>query len=219
MKNQNKILCAVFLVLLFASSIFIALPSVIAHTPSWNIPTYAYLVASPDTVGVGQYTLLIMWLNTVVPTSGGVGGDAWRNFKINITDPNGQKSTIGPFTSGAVGTTFTTFTPTIVGQYTMIFYWPGQILTNGTGEPNFRGLAYVNDFFMPSQSAPVTLTVTQNNIASWQEPTLPTDYWSRPINALNRDWSSLASNWLGGSWLVNKFQSEGQAPNTPHIVW
>jgi outer membrane protein assembly factor BamB len=219
MKNQNKIFCTVFLVLLFASSIFAALPSVVAHTPSWNIPTYAYLVASPDTVGVGQYTLLIMWLNTVVPTSGGVGGDAWRNFKINITDPNGQKTTLGPFTSGAVGTTFTTFTPTIVGQYTMVFYWPGQILTNGTGEPNFRGLAYVNDFFMPSQSAPITLTVTQNNIASWQEPALPTDYWSRPINAMNRDWSSLASNWLGGSWLVNKFQSEGQAPNTPHIVW
>jgi outer membrane protein assembly factor BamB len=217
--KKNQTLYAIVLVSMFLSSVFVALPSVNAHTPSWNIPTYAYLAASPDTVGVGQYSLLIMWLNTVVPTSGGVGGDAWRNFKINITDPDGQKTTLGPFTSGAVGTTFTTFTPTKVGQYTLVFYWPGQILTNGTGEPNFRGLAYVNDFFMPSQSTPITLTVTQTPIESWQEPALPTDYWSRPINAMNREWSTLASNWLGGAWLNSNFQNAGQAPNSPHIVW
>ena len=219
-KNRgNKTLYTIALILMLAFGIFTVLPITNAHTPSWDIPTYAYLVASPDTVGVGQYSLLIMWLNTVVPTSGGTGGDAWRNFKINVTDPDGQKTTIGPFTSGAVGTTFTTFTPTKIGQYTMVFYWPGQILTNGTGEPNFRGLAYVNDFFMPSQSTPITITVTQTPVETWQEPQLPTDYWSRPINAMNREWSTLASNWLGGAWLINNFQTAGQAPNTAHIVW
>jgi outer membrane protein assembly factor BamB len=160
-----------------------------------------------------------MWLNTVVPTSGGTGGDAWRNFKINVTDPVGKQTTLGPFTSGAVGTTFTTYTPTKVGKYSLVFYWPGQILTNGTGEPNFRGLAYVGDYFQPSQSDPITLTVTETPVQTWQEPPLPTDYWTRPINALNREWSTLASNWLGGAWLTRNFQTAGQAPNTPHIVW
>ena len=218
--HENKKTSTIALILILtASALMTTIPAANAHTPSWDVPTYAYLVASPDTVGVGQYTLLIMWLNTVVPTSGGTGGDAWRNFKINITAPDGTKTTIGPFTSGQVGTTFSTFTPDQVGAYTLVFYWPGQILTNGTGEPNFRGLAWVNDFFMPSQSAPVTLTVTENPMQSWQEPPLPNDYWSRPINALNREWSTLASNWLGGAWLTNRFQSAGQAPNTPHIVW
>ncbi|MFB3888358.1 MAG: PQQ-binding-like beta-propeller repeat protein [Candidatus Bathyarchaeia archaeon] len=219
MKLLKKTLAATTLIAVFVFSTFTTMPSITAHTPSWNIPTYAYLVASPDTVGVGQYTLLIMWLNTVVPTAGGTGGDAWRNFRINVTAPDGRVTTLGPFTSGAVGTTFTTFTPTQTGKYTMVFYWPGQVLTNGTGEPNFRGLAYVNDFFQPSQSTPITLTVTANPLPSWQEPPLPTDYWTRPINAANREWSQLASNWLGGAWLVGKFQRAGQAPNTPHIIW
>ncbi len=218
-KNPRKILTTIVFVILLSVSSFAVLQSASAHTPPWDVPTYAYLAASPDTVGVGEYTLLIMWLNTVVPTAGGTGGDAWRNFFINVTAPDGSQTTLGPFTSGAVGTTFTTFTPDQVGTYTLVFYWPGQILTNGTGVPNFRGLAWVNDYFMPSQSAPITLTVTQNPIEKWQEPALPTEYWSRPINAMNREWSSLASNWLNGAWLNNKFQRAGQAPNTPHIVW
>ena len=218
--HENKKISTIALILILtASALMTTIPAANAHTPSWDVPTYAYLAVSPDTVGVGQYTLLIMWLNTVVPTAGGTGGDAWRNFKINVTAPDGTKTTLGPFTSGQVGTTFSTFTPDQVGAYTLVFYWPGQILTNGTGEPNFRGLAWVNDFFMPSQSAPVTLTVTETPMQSWQEPPLPNDYWSRPINAMNREWSTLASNWLGGAWLNNKFQSAGQAPNTPHIVW
>ncbi len=219
-KNQKSKILTVALIALLSFSAIAVLQSANAHTPAWEVPTYAYLAASPDTVGVGEYTLLIMWLNTVVPTAGGTGGDAWRNFHINVTAPDGTQTTLGPFTSGAVGTTFTTFTPDQVGTYSMVFYWPGQILTNGTGEPNFRGLAWVNDHFLPSQSTPITLTVTQNPIEKWQEPTLPTnEFWSRPINGMNREWSSLASNWLNGAWLTNKFQSAGQAPNTPHIVW
>jgi len=218
MINGKKTFAAV-IILLFLSSIAAVQQPATAHTPSWNIPTYAYLAASPNTVAVGQYTLLIMWLNTVVPTSGGTSGDAWRNFKIDVTDPDGQKTTLGPFTSGQVGTTFTTFTPTKVGVYTMVFSWPGQTLSNGTGEPNFRGLAYVGDFFQPSTSAPLTLTVTQNPVASFPETPLPTEYWTRPINDLNRNWSPLASNWLGGAWLNNRYQTAGQAPNSPHVVW
>jgi len=219
-KQKSKMLSALALVILLSVSAFAVLQSASAHTPAWEVPTYAYLAASPDTVGVGEYTLLIMWLNTVVPTAGGTGGDAWRNFRINVTAPDGTLTTLGPFTSGAVGTTFTTFTPDQVGTYTLVFYWPGQVLTNGTGVPNFRGLAWVNDYFLPSQSAPITLTVTEDPIEKWVEPAVPTDeFWSRPINGMNRDWSVLASNWLGGAWLTNSFQNAGQAPNTPHIVW
>lgn len=219
MKRTNKSLTSIALILLFVSSALLLTQTVNAHSPSWNIPTYAYLSASPTTTGVNQYVVLVMWLNTVVPTAGGTGGDAWRNFYINVTDPAGSKSTLGPFTSGQVGTTFTTFTPTQVGKYTMVFYWPGQILTNGTQEPNFRGLAYVGDFFMPAVSAPFVLTVNQAPDQLWQEPPLPTNYWTLPITDMNRAWSVLASNWLGGAWLVNSVQTEGLAPNSAHIVW
>ena len=40
-----------------------------------------------------------------------------------------------------------------------------------------------------------------------------------PINDANRGWSTLASNWLGGSWLVSNFQRWGIAPESAHVLW
>ena len=197
----------------------IALPLSNAHTPAWDVPTYAYVTASPDTVGQGQYTNIIMWLDKFPPTAGGLGGDRWRGFMLNITAPNGDVTTLGPFTSGPVGSIGTTFVPDQVGDYSIVFYWPGQTLTNGTGVPNTSGLAFVGDNFQASTSEPFILHVQQDPIAGWQESPLPTDYWTRPINGANRDWSILASNWLGGTWLTYNFQNAGTAPNSPHVLW
>jgi hypothetical protein len=51
------------------------------------------------------------------------------------------------------------------------------------------------------------------------ESPLPTEYWQVPINDANRGWSTLASNWLKGSWLVNNFQMWGTAPESGHVLW
>jgi hypothetical protein len=188
---------AILLVLAVAS--WITLPAVNAHTPAWTITTHAYVTVSPNTVGVGQYTLIVMWLDWVPPTAGGLGGDRWYNFTLTITKPDGTKETRGPFTSSQVGSAWATYTPEQAGDYTIVFSFPGQVATNGTGTPNFRGLAYVGDYFTPSTSAPVTLHVTQEHVKEWEEPPLPTEFWTRPINDANREWSQLASNWLLGS--------------------
>ena len=190
-----------------------------AHTPAWSIPTYAYISVSPFTVGVGQYAQITMWLNCIPPTSQGIEGDRWQGFIVNVTKPDGNREMLGPFTSDPVGTKSVTYTPDQIGKYTFVFSWPGQIAGNGTGLPSQSGLVYVGDYFQPSTSDPAELTVTQEPIASWVETPLPTDYWTRPISAANREWSTLASNWLGGSWLVGNWQTEGQAPNSAHILW
>ena len=209
---------AILLVLAVAS--WITLPAVNAHTPAWTITTHAYVAVSPNTVGVGQYTLIVMWLDWVPPTAGGLGGDRWYNFTLTITKPDGTKETRGPFTSSQVGSAWATYTPEQAGDYTIVFSFPGQVATNGTGTPNFRGLAYVGDYFTPSTSAPVTLHVTQEHVKEWEEPPLPTEFWTRPINDANREWSQLASNWLLGSWLrTSNFQEWGRAPDSPHILW
>jgi hypothetical protein len=197
----------------------LSIPAANAHSPAWTIPTHAYVIAAPDTVGRGDTTAFVMWLDWVPPTAGGLGGDRWQGFKLDVTKPDGTKQTLGPFTSGPVGTTYTLFTPDQVGNYTIVFSWPGQTATNGTGTPNYRGAAYVGDYFKPSTSNPITLVVTQTSPAGWPESPLPTGIWARPINNANRDWSQIASNWLGGSWLVSNFQVAGRAPETPHILW
>jgi outer membrane protein assembly factor BamB len=218
-KPTNKLLYSVGIILLLAiSAVAIATPTISAHDPAWNIPTYAYLSASPRTVGVGETTLLVMWLNTIPPTAGGTGGDRWRGFTIDVTAPDGSKSQLGPFESGSVGITYTAFNPTQVGTYTLVFSWLGQTLAAGVnGNP--MGMSYVGDYFEPATSDPISLVVTSAPTQPWQEPPVTSGYWSRPLNAQNREWSVLASNWLGGSWLVSNFQRWGRAPNSPHIVW
>ena len=223
-RNQEKqtITTVALILLLTFSAITLTIPVSNAHTPAWDVPTYAYLTASPSNVGVGEYTVFVMWLDKFPPTAGGLGGDRWKGFQLDITKPDGSKQTLSGdqiMPTSAVGSTWTQYIPDQVGTYTVVFSWPGQILTNGTYPPLLIGVPWVGDNFLPATSAPIKLTVTQEKVQGWQEPAVPTGYWTRPINSANRDWSRLASNWLKGSWLVDNFQTAGQAPNSPHIVW
>ena len=220
-KIRRKMVSATALILLLAFSIIaLSVPIAYSHTPPWTIPTYAFTTAAPDTVGLGQYTLIVMWLDKYPPTAGGLGGDRWQNFTLTITKPDGNIDNLGPFTSGPVGSTYTTYTPDQVGDYKIVFSWPGQVLTNGTGVPNTSGTIFVGDSFLGATSDPFIFHVQQSPIQNWQEPSIPTGYWTRPINDANRGWSSLASNWLGGSWFrYSGFQEQGQAPNSAHVLW
>ena len=208
------------LILLLSISIFsVAISTAAAHDPPLSIITHSYVSLSPTQAGVNQAVQVVMWLDWVPPTAGGEGGDRWRGFMLTVTKPDGTSSDVGPFTTSPVGSTYTTYVPDQTGTYKFVLKFPGQVLTNGTGVPNFRGAAFVNDTFLASTSEPVFLPVTTSAPAEWVEPSLPTGFWERPINDANRAWSVLASNWLGGSWLKDNFQTAGQAPNTPHIVW
>ena len=107
----------------------VALPISNAHIAPWKIPTYAYITATPSTVGVGQTVTLVFWLDKMPPTAAGYGGDRWRNLMIEVTNPDGKKSTIGPYTSDPVGNGYSSFTPTDSGIYTFLFTFPGQTLS------------------------------------------------------------------------------------------
>ena len=233
MKTTNKksklitIFVATVLLLSVMTSIKLlptTIPTASAHSPAWNIPTWAYIEPSLNPVGVGQTTLIVMWLDCVSPTATGSGGALFQGYTITVTAPDGTNSTLGPFTSSQEGTYTTEFTPNQVGNYTMVFNYPGQIMTNGTGVPNPQGVAYVGDYFEPSTSTPMTLNVQSTPISSWTESPLPTSYWTLPINSANRGWSVLASNFLKGGWLssgggAGEYQNEGTSPTTAHVLW
>ena len=219
---------AIAIVTLFLLSIMastkLMMPTTSAHTPAWNIPTWAYLEPSLNPLGVGQTTLLVMWLDSVSPTATGSGGALFQGYTVTVTAPDGANTTLGPFTSSQEGTYTTSFTPTQVGNYTLVFNYPGQVMTNGTGVPNPQGVAYVGDNWEPSTSNPVTLVVQSTPISAWTESPLPTGYWTLPINSANRGWSVLASNFLKGGWLSSgdsaaEYQDEGISPTTAHILW
>ena len=225
--KTKKILFSFALILMFsAGAIFSVSPNATAQTPSpINIPTYAYLSVAPNPTGVNQAVSIIMWLDKFPPTANGQYGDRWHNFTVEVTTPDGSKQTLGPFAnSDPVGTFFTQYTPDKLGTYSFIFKFPGQVLAGENPPPegfNFGntlgGFLYIGDYYEPSQSDPVTITVQQTPIAPWNAAPLPTGYWARPINGQNREWQAVASNWMGNE--PNAWQQYGQAPNSGHIVW
>jgi outer membrane protein assembly factor BamB len=188
-----------------------------AHTPTWQIPTWAYVAPAPETVGVGQQMSFVMFL-TLVPPGSSVNNDIrWRGYTLTITKPDGSNETLGPYSTDSVGTTYALYTPDQVGNYSVTFKFPGQILTT-TG-------TYANDTFLPSQST-AKFIVQQDSIP--QDPIfpLPSQYWTRPIEGQNDQWYLVASNWLAGAQCVTPagvgddyFQKDGIAPNSAHIMW
>ncbi|MCW4044901.1 MAG: PQQ-binding-like beta-propeller repeat protein [Candidatus Bathyarchaeota archaeon] len=218
-KTATTTLIALFLTVAIAASL--ALPVANAHTPSWTIQTYAYVVASPNPVGVGQSVFLVAWIHGAPHTAAGLAGDRWRGFTITITKPNGDIEKLGPWDSDPVGNVFTSYTPDQVGTYKIEFKYPGQVLSR-TGPTGLVGANsdYINDTFLAS-SATTYLTVQETQVEKIPEYPLPTEYWTRPIEGQNSAWAKVTSNWLGGAHQggYNRWQRSGVAPNSAHVMW
>jgi len=192
-----------------------------------EIPTHAYVMVSPNPVGVNQQVFIVMWLHGAPPTAAGVGGDRWHDFYITIIKPDGSTEKLGPFISDPTGSAYTIWTPDQVGTYTIVFNYTGQVLSLYHPKTGIRGQdsPFVNDTFLPS-SAVTYLTVQEEPIPEPPTYPLPSEYWTRPIEGQNTAWASIASHWLQGAHVgyryggpVNLWQKDGIAPNTPHIMW
>jgi hypothetical protein len=100
----------------------------------------------------------------------------------------------------------------MTGNYTLQFTYPGE--TVGTA------------VMIGSKSPILTLEVTNEPVSNWPAAPLPTEYWTRPINAQNREWSAISNNWYGVPILFgntwggsSNWLPEGSAPNSAHILW
>jgi outer membrane protein assembly factor BamB len=223
--SKNKIAIVFALFLMFAMTLsLVALPAANAHTPAWNIPTYAHINAAPNPVGVGQKVSVFLLLTNYYYGADVTNDLRFHNFKLTITDPNGKATTqTFDIITSTTSSQFTSFVPDQTGTYTLNFTYPGETYTY-TGDiavgmgpvgPN----PYTNDTFLPS-SASTTVTVQEQPLppASNGAP-LPTEYWTRPIYGENTNWWSISSNWLGigapnyGGWM-NTGQDALSGPNT-----
>ncbi len=217
--DKKQATCILFLALLLASTLTAGIQIATAHTPPWNVPTFAYISASPNPIGVRQPAVLVFWLDKVPPTAAGIGGERWVNLAVSVTKPDGSKETLGPYVSDPVGNGYVQYTPEQIGTYSFTFNFPGQTvhLEGPNGIPGSDSV-YINDTFLPS-SATTTLTVQQTQTAPVPNFPLPTGYWTRPIEGQNTAWSKIASNWLMGAHIIGKFQPDGLAPSSAHIMW
>lgn len=235
-KNKTTAVSIAIILILSISASMTVLPNANAHTPAWQIPTYAYIFASPNPVGVGQSVHVDMWLDKVLPGAELPNDIRFQNFKLTITAPDGTVTTQSwPVVTDPTANQIYSFTPTQTGTYNLTFTYLGQVYT-WTEIPDFFGNLVPTDFtgdtYLPS-NASTTLTVQSTPIATISAVPLPTDYWTRPIYGENTNWYTISSNWLGiyapgyQSTYVSTSMSMGEniaipgavGPLTGHIMW
>ena len=235
-KQQNvfskKAICTVTLLLALTMILpMAAIETTTAHTPSWSIPTFAYLETPMNPVGVGQTAYVYMWLDKTPSGALMVGNDVrFHNYQLTITAPDGTTTTQKwDVIQDTTSSQSYIFTPNQIGTYKFDFYFPGQTYTwNTTNSPGLAAASalYYGDYYMPS-NATCTLTVTQEGIISTTGGTaIPTEYWTRPIFGENDQWYTISSNWLGAPGASQTGQGYGSCypgdaigSKTAHVMW
>jgi hypothetical protein len=218
-RTKTAVAIAVFLTLSIGASM-IMMPIANAHTPAWQIPTYAFIMAVPDPVGVGQYTHIFMWIDKRAISEAITNDFRLHNYKLTITKPDG---TIETKTWDTCWDTTSSqgynYAPDQAGTYTLKFEFPAQAINDFS----HANSAYVNDTYTAS-SASTTLTVQEEPVSDFPASyPLPTEYWTRPIYGENPYWWTISSDWLGtGSpqlTTYSRYIADGVGPTTPHVMW
>jgi hypothetical protein len=221
-KNKTAIMIALFLTLTITLSLF-ALPTAYAHTPLWTIPSFAYVVAQPNPVGVGQKAQVYMWVDIPMPSAAITNDIRRKGYQLTIVKPDGETEINNWDTiTDSTGIQFWSYIPAQSGNYTFKFDYAGQIYTwSGT---------YQNDSFAAA-SATTILQVTETQLpAPIDSYPLPTEYWTRPIEGENTAWYAISSNWLNAPYIrsgstitggagYGRYQPDGTGPNSPHVMW
>ena len=90
---KNIISAIVLLLVISISASMIQLPSTDAHTPAWEIPTFAHIAAATNPIGVGQTAYVYIFLTPTYPDEN-VGNDyRFHNYQLIITAPDGKQTT------------------------------------------------------------------------------------------------------------------------------
>jgi hypothetical protein len=210
LKKRTATICiAVFFAILMMTSI---VPLSTAHTPPYQITTYAKVTIQPEVIGVGQSALGYAFLGNA-PLSGSTMNNAYRfhDYTVTITAPDGTIKTLHWDTvDDTTGCQMFKYTPTIVGQYNVTFKFGGMTLTSA----DTASAANIGDVYLPS-TATCTFYAQDEPLSNYPDSyPLPTEYWTRPIYGENPGWYTISSNWLGTGSPVISATGSGQMTGT-----
>ena len=211
--NKNKTATAIAMVLIFAIIASLAALPFGNAQPDYTKRTYAYVGATPNPLGVGEQTLIHVGITDNLE----IVYDGWEGLTVTVTKPDGSTETLGPFRTDSTGGTGAPFTPQVEGVYTLQSHFPAQeyTWTSSIFDPALVGKTIL---YEASDSEIVELVVTSEPQQFWPTVPLPTEYWSRPINAMLREWQVVSANWLATpSNFIAPYNDD--APETAHILW
>jgi outer membrane protein assembly factor BamB len=213
-------------------------PLPLGATPSVTVSTKIFLGCSPNPIGVGQSLLINMWGHP--PTHVERGFE--NAFQLTITKADGTEVVIGPIsTYQGDATSWLEYIVDQVGTWTLkadffgMFYPAGYYMDGAVYTEAGSGRSYLDSaYYGPSSSPEVKVTVQEQQVLSWPPSPLPSDYWTRPVSAENRDWWPILGHYpetgvVGGGdkwpaktniYMSNyEFVPYVQAPNSSHVVW
>jgi hypothetical protein len=206
----------------------VSLPTSSAHTPPWTFVSYAYIVAAPNPVGVGQSVSIVMWVDAPFPGATITNDIRRHDYSLTITKPDGQTQTQNwAVVNDPTGVQNIHYTPDQVGNYTFKFDYPAQNYTWTSSTPG-ASTQYTGDMWLGSSNT-IDVVVQQEPVPSALDSyPLPTQYWTRPIEGENTYWYTISSNWLSGPFITGAgaaygipgaVQPDGSAPNSAHVLW
>lgn len=207
---KNKTSFAIASIVVFTVALAtVALPITNAQSSK---ATYAFIGAMPNPVGVNQEVLLHIGIPdpTAWPQSG------WRGLTVTVTKPDGTTQTLGPVDTDTTGGTGILFRPTETGTYFLQTNFPEQKI-----EVTAQGVQ-AGTTMKASTSAKLALNVTETPVEYYPAEPLPTEYWTRPINAQQREWSAISANWLVATPILptdNLYAPNNEGPESAHILW
>ncbi len=206
---------SILILIAFAVSTIAAIPIQPAEAAAApTMKTYPIVDAIPNPVGVGQETLLKCGISEAAPSA----SYGWSGITITVTKPDGTIETLGPFTTDSTGSTYTTYVPDQIGNYTITTNFPNNTYPI-TAQPMGRTSPIQQGTILLESSKSTTLEVIESvEVQFYPGHPLPTEYWSRPIDPQLREWYSISGNWVERT--PNSIALyQDNAPETPHVLW
>ena len=194
-KRMQGAIAVILVLSMIASTVVISQPAEAADRV-----TYTYLSVAPNPVGVGQEVQVTVWTQLLPPIGPGFVPLALWDFTLTVTDPDGGTQT-QELVSDPIGGAWIRYTPTKTGVYKFKAVM-AEVTVGST-------------VYLSSSSSEFSLEVQEDPIQGWPAAPLPTEFWTRPIDAQNRDWASISGQWVGMPQIgfpegVNYFSANGK---------
>ncbi|HSV50368.1 MAG TPA: hypothetical protein VLH35_08620, partial [Candidatus Acidoferrales bacterium] len=214
MKIQNKKVYektfAIVLLLALALGTFATLQPTTAAT----YKNYAVIDAIPNPVGLGEDVLIRAGI--LRPLGSVLLG--WEGITVTVTKPDNSTETLGPIKTDSTGVSFIRYTPDEIGTYKLQSHFPQQNATSGWNDAESGVRINTGDVMLAANSEVLELVVQEEPLKSYPGHSLPSEYWSRPIDPQLREWFSVSGNWVARPDNSLALYND-DAPETAHVLW
>ena len=88
LKTKTKLATITLILLMTLSAMITFAPEFKANAQVYDTPTFLFVTASPNPVGVGQIVYVGITFSKPTPTGAGYSGDLYEGITLEVTDPS-----------------------------------------------------------------------------------------------------------------------------------